>query len=66
VYNAANEVAVARFLRHEIAFTAIPRVIEAVLTTHQRETADSLEKVLQADSWARRAAAAIVGQPARQ
>jgi 1-deoxy-D-xylulose-5-phosphate reductoisomerase len=57
VYNAANEVAVARFLRHEIAFTAIPRVIEAVLTAHEQETADSLERVLRADQWARVAAA---------
>jgi 1-deoxy-D-xylulose-5-phosphate reductoisomerase len=64
VYNAANEVAVARFLRHEIAFTAIPRVIEAVLTAHEQEAADSLEKVLHADDWARRAAAAVAGVPA--
>lgn len=64
VYNAANEVAVARFLQHEIAFSAIPRVIEAVLGIHQQEVADTLEKVQHADEWAREAAAAIPASPA--
>lgn len=58
VYNAANEVAVARFLDHEIPFTGIPRIIEAVLHAHEPERADSLDKVLHADRWARDAAAA--------
>jgi len=66
VYNAANEVAVARFLRHEIGFTAIPQVIEAVLSAHRKEDADSLDKVLDADHWAREAAAAVPAtRPAR-
>jgi 1-deoxy-D-xylulose-5-phosphate reductoisomerase len=64
VYNAANEVAVARFLRNEIGFTAIPHVIEAVLAAHQPETADSLEEVMHADRWARQAATAVVAEPA--
>jgi len=58
VYNAANEVAVARFLQHEIAFTAIPRVIEAALSAHRCEAADTLERVLGADQWAREVAGA--------
>jgi 1-deoxy-D-xylulose-5-phosphate reductoisomerase len=60
VFNAANEVAVARFLQHEIAFTAIPRVIEAALSAHHAEAADTLERVLAADRWAREVAGQAV------
>jgi 1-deoxy-D-xylulose-5-phosphate reductoisomerase len=61
-YNAANEVAVARFLQHEIPFTAIPHVIEAALARHDGGAADALEVVLEADRRAREAAAEAVGK----
>ena len=54
--NAANEVAVAAFLDKQIAFLAIPRVIEAVLNSLQVAPVNSLDDVLDADAKARRAA----------
>lgn len=53
VLNAANEVAVARFLRDEIGFLAIPAIIRDVLDAHEGKPASSLEEVLAADAWAR-------------
>lgn len=50
--NAANEEAANAFLRGEISFTAIPRVVEAVLGRH-RPVAASLDHVLAADREAR-------------
>ena len=59
VLNAANEVAVARFMTGEISFTGIPRLVEKVLNRHQPLPAASLEQVLDADAWARREAEAL-------
>ena len=53
VLNAANEVAVARFLANDLAFTAITRLIEAALQAHVSQPSPSLEEVLVADTWAR-------------
>jgi len=53
VLNAANEVAVARFLQHAIPFTAIPEVIEEVMEHHIPEAVDDLERLLQIDQQAR-------------
>ena len=62
VMAAADEVAVERFMAHEIPFTAIPAVIEQVLSRHQRVDDPDLETVLGVDAWARQAArAAAVG-----
>ncbi|MFS8542948.1 MAG: 1-deoxy-D-xylulose-5-phosphate reductoisomerase [Limnochordales bacterium] len=55
VLNAANEVAVALFLQGRIGFTDIPRLVEAVLADHEVRDA-TLNSVLEADAWARRAA----------
>ena len=55
--NAANEVAVALFLKQQIGFPEIARVIGAVLEAHQPGPVDTLEHVLGADRWAREAAA---------
>ncbi|WP_412062933.1 1-deoxy-D-xylulose-5-phosphate reductoisomerase [Rubrivirga sp. IMCC45206] len=56
--NAANEVAVARFLRGDIRFTDIPRLVEAGLAAaHPADTLDALAAV---DADARRAAAAVL------
>ncbi len=56
VMAAADEVAVERFMAHEIPFTAIPAVIESVLAKHQRVDDPDLETVLGVDAWARSAA----------
>ena len=53
VLNAANEIAVEAFLNNELAFTEIPRVIEAALGAHSHEAADDLDVILRADAWAR-------------
>lgn len=57
VFNAANEVAVARFLRREIGFLHIEAVIERVLEAHDPVAQPDLEEIEAADAWARRAAA---------
>ncbi|PFG74717.1 1-deoxy-D-xylulose-5-phosphate reductoisomerase [Tepidiforma thermophila] len=56
---AADEVAVERFLRREIGFLDIPRVIEHVLEQHEPLPSPSLDEVLAADAEARRLAAAV-------
>jgi 1-deoxy-D-xylulose-5-phosphate reductoisomerase len=59
VLNAANEVAVARFLSRDVAFTDIPAIVGAVLARYAPRPAATLEAVLDADAWARREAAAV-------
>ncbi len=49
----ADEVAVEAFLAGDIAFTAIPRVIERVLERHTSVADPSLDDVHAADAWAR-------------
>jgi 1-deoxy-D-xylulose-5-phosphate reductoisomerase len=56
---AADEVAVERFLRREIGFLEIPRVIEHVLERHSPVASPSLDEVLAADAEARRLAAEV-------
>lgn len=53
VLNAANEVAVAAFLREEIRFGQIPQLIRAACEAHTTQPATNLETVLAADQWAR-------------
>ena len=53
VLNAANEIAVDRFLAKEIGFLQIPEVIEDTLSAHDVRPAADLEAVLDADRWAR-------------
>ena len=53
VLNAANEIAVDRFLGHQIGFLQIPEVIESALDAHETAPATDLETVLEADRWAR-------------
>ena len=57
VLNAANEEAVALFLREEVHFLDIPRLIERVCDRHRDDhhRAPSLEEVLAVDAWARTA-----------
>jgi len=55
--NAADEVAVERFLRREIDFGSIPRLLEAALEAHEAQAVPPerlrLSDVLEADRWAR-------------
>ncbi len=53
VLNAANEVAVERFLRGEMSFCDIPQVCRAVLDAHEFDSTPTLTELLQLDSWAR-------------
>ena len=53
VLNAANEVAVERFLKGQIGFTSIPVVIERTMDAHRPEEVCTLETVRAVDRWAR-------------
>ncbi len=55
-YNAANEIAVERFLDHNLRFTEISRVIEHTLNHLQNRTPTSVDDLLDADAEARRIA----------
>jgi 1-deoxy-D-xylulose-5-phosphate reductoisomerase len=56
VLNAANEIAVAAFLKDQLRFTDIPVLIAAVLDAHVQVPVSSLQHVLELDSWARQRA----------
>ncbi|MFD2613040.1 1-deoxy-D-xylulose-5-phosphate reductoisomerase [Paenibacillus gansuensis] len=58
VYNAANEAAVARFLRGGIPFLAIEAIIEEVLSRHDTIHEPQLDEIFACDAWARKEAAA--------
>lgn len=62
VLNAANEIAVERFLGGDLRFTDIPRLIEDVLESHVTAPGDSIEALLAADRWAREVARGQVRQ----
>lgn len=65
VMAAADEVAVERFMCHEIGFLDIPAIIEQVMARHESTDDPDLETVLAADAEARRLARAVnVGVPA--
>ena len=53
VLNAANEVAVERFLSGDLRFLDIPRACRAVLERHDFNPAPSLSELLRLDRWAR-------------
>jgi 1-deoxy-D-xylulose-5-phosphate reductoisomerase len=57
VLNAANEVAVDRFLNRDLRFDQITEVVESVLSHHQFESQPSLTELLRIDDWARKEAA---------
>lgn len=62
ILNAANEVAVEAFLNKQIAFPAIPQVIETVLNQLPVCAVHDLDDVLEADAQARLAARAQLGR----
>ncbi|RJX40764.1 1-deoxy-D-xylulose-5-phosphate reductoisomerase [Paenibacillus pinisoli] len=59
VYNAANEVAVARFLNREISFLDIERVLETVVERHDVCDVHDLRTITEVDEWARGLAATV-------
>lgn len=65
ILNAANEIAVQAFLDREIAFTAIPAVIEQTLNAIPSRSAQQLETVLEDDAAARRHAERLVANNVR-
>ena len=60
--NAADEIAVAAFLEHQIPFLGIPEIVEAVLTRTPRIRIEKMDDVLAADREARRIAKEEVGR----
>jgi 1-deoxy-D-xylulose-5-phosphate reductoisomerase len=53
VLNAANEMAVAAFLKGHLKFMDIPRTVAATMDHHQQQPLESLEQVLAVNRWAR-------------
>ncbi|MOA68070.1 1-deoxy-D-xylulose 5-phosphate reductoisomerase [compost metagenome] len=53
MYNAANEVAVSRFLNKEISFLQIEHIIETALEQHNVLANPDLDTIKEADRWAR-------------
>lgn len=60
VLNAANEEAVSAFLNEEITFTAIPKVIDGVLNSHEPLEPENIEVLKEAEQWARRKARELI------
>ena len=56
VLNAANEISVQAFLDGKIRLSEIAQINEAVMNSHQIRAANSLERILSADNWARESA----------
>ncbi|MHC6185973.1 1-deoxy-D-xylulose-5-phosphate reductoisomerase [Acinetobacter sp. X9] len=56
ILNAANEVAVAAFLKEQIGFTNIPQVVEHTLQKLENSVADNIESILNKDEVARHVA----------
>jgi 1-deoxy-D-xylulose-5-phosphate reductoisomerase len=56
VLNAANEVAVERFLGREIRFSGIWDIVEKVMNMHDSIKSPGIDEIFAADGWARRQA----------
>jgi 1-deoxy-D-xylulose-5-phosphate reductoisomerase len=59
VFNAANEVAVARFLKGEITFLDIERILETVIDRHEVTDINDLQMIEEVDAWARKLAESV-------
>lgn len=59
VFNAANEVAVARFLKGEITFLDIERILETVVGRHEASNINDLQMIAEVDAWARQLAESV-------
>jgi len=64
VANAANEVAVERFLAGAIPFTRIPEIIEAAMRAHEPRPYETIDELAEVDRWAREHAARSAGAEA--
>ncbi len=53
VMNAADEIAVEKFLNREICYGKIPEIIEKVMSKHTNVKNPTLSDILEADKWAR-------------
>ncbi len=53
VLNGANEIAVDAFLKGKIGFLDIPKLIEQTMEAHKPHPVESIDSVMEADSWAR-------------
>jgi 1-deoxy-D-xylulose-5-phosphate reductoisomerase len=62
VLNAANEEAVAAFLKEKIRFSRIVDIVEKVVLKHRPEKILTIEKILEADRWAREKARQLIGR----
>lgn len=58
--NAANEIAVAKFLKAQIKFLDIYRIINRVMKEHKLVQKPSLEQLYETDIWARKKAVEII------
>ena len=56
VFNAANEIAVARFVDGQITFLQIFETVERVMGAHRAVASPPLDAILEADLWARKEA----------
>jgi 1-deoxy-D-xylulose-5-phosphate reductoisomerase len=59
VLNAANEIAVEAFCTRKITFDQIPELVARTMDRHQTISHPTLDQILEADAWARQAAAAF-------
>jgi 1-deoxy-D-xylulose-5-phosphate reductoisomerase len=57
VLNAANEMAVEAFMNRKINFPQIAETVRCVMDAHKAVAHPTLEQILEADTWARRASA---------
>lgn len=62
VLNAANEIAVAAFLDHQIGFLDIPQTVEHTLNQVQNSAAESIDLILHTDELARNVAAQYISR----
>jgi 1-deoxy-D-xylulose-5-phosphate reductoisomerase len=60
VMNAANEIAVSAFLDRRIGFPRIWGLVEDVMNRHRSVAKPTLDAILDADRWAREAAARLI------
>jgi len=56
--NAANEIAVQKFLDGKITFSGIGRLVESVTAQHKVKAKPDLNDIVEADAWARKTAEA--------
>lgn len=60
VMNAANEVAVAKFLNDDIKFLKIAEIVETTMNKFKPEKVESLEQLIKIDSESRKIASELV------